>query len=159
MTAMLSLRRMTLNELSLYVAEALPRYAEQKRIAEGWTEHEALEIAQAAFNTLPEKYASPDHFFYSLVEDTTANPVGMLWWAIRERGAGGKEAYLYEIWLSSEARRKGHGRRAMGLLEDEVRRQGLSTIRLHVFGHNQAARNLYEKLGYRTTNVNMEKTL
>jgi len=47
----------------------------------------------------------------------------------------------------------------MQALEERVRHLGLSTISLHVFGHNHAARALYEKLGYVTTNVMMSKTL
>ena len=43
--------------------------------------------------------------------------------------------------------------------EAEVRRLGLYGIGLHVFGHNSGARLLYERLGYRTTNINMFKSL
>ncbi len=44
-------------------------------------------------------------------------------------------------------------------LEVEARRLNLEAIRLHVFGHNTAARPLYEKLGYEPTNINMFKSL
>ena len=36
---------------------------------------------------------------------------------------------------------------------------GLHKMGLHVFGHNLAARALYEKLGYVPVNINMEKQL
>jgi ribosomal protein S18 acetylase RimI-like enzyme len=36
---------------------------------------------------------------------------------------------------------------------------GLAGIALHVFGHNQSARALYEKLGYAPTNLNLYKPL
>jgi len=36
---------------------------------------------------------------------------------------------------------------------------GMKKIGLHVFGHNKVARGLYDKLGYQTTNVLMEKEI
>ena len=36
---------------------------------------------------------------------------------------------------------------------------GFDTIALHVSGHNQAGRALYEKMGYEITNINMAKKL
>jgi RimJ/RimL family protein N-acetyltransferase len=48
---------------------------------------------------------------------------------------------------------------AMTKLEGEAKRLGLDRIGLHVFGHNSAARPLYEKLGYVPTNINMVKHL
>jgi ribosomal protein S18 acetylase RimI-like enzyme len=47
----------------------------------------------------------------------------------------------------------------MRAAEDEARRLGVDTIRLHVFGHNTRARPLYDKLGYEPTNIMMSKTL
>ena len=47
----------------------------------------------------------------------------------------------------------------MTALEETVRALGLDEIRLHVFGHNGAARALYRKLGFVETNVMMAKQL
>ncbi len=47
----------------------------------------------------------------------------------------------------------------MRLLEKKVREQGFDTVSLHVFGHNHAGRELYEKSGYVVTNVNMSKKI
>jgi ribosomal protein S18 acetylase RimI-like enzyme len=35
----------------------------------------------------------------------------------------------------------------------------MAGIALHVFGHNAGAKNLYEQLGFRTTNVHMFKAV
>ncbi|KAB2854509.1 MAG: GNAT family N-acetyltransferase, partial [Anaerolineae bacterium] len=48
---------------------------------------------------------------------------------------------------------------AMLALEDEVKKVGLDSIGLHVFGHNQSAYALYQKIGYETTNIVMAKKL
>ena len=53
----------------------------------------------------------------------------------------------------------GLGKELMGLVDDEARKLGVSSIALHVFAHNQVARALYEKMGYRTTNLWMSKDL
>ena len=44
-------------------------------------------------------------------------------------------------------------------LELIVTALGLSTIGLHVFGHNRGARALYAKLGYGVTGINMMKNI
>jgi ribosomal protein S18 acetylase RimI-like enzyme len=36
---------------------------------------------------------------------------------------------------------------------------GINSIRLHVFGYNHSAIAMYQKLGYETTNLQMEKKL
>jgi len=43
--------------------------------------------------------------------------------------------------------------------EDVVRRAGLSELGLNVFGFNEAARRLYDSLGYRVVATQMTKTL
>ena len=62
-------------------------------------------------------------------------------------------------WYYFLCRRRGYAEQAMLALEKEARRMGAGTIRLHVFGHNSAARPLYEKLGYYPTNIVMAKDL
>jgi hypothetical protein len=44
-------------------------------------------------------------------------------------------------------------------LEQEARRRGMVGIALHVFGHNAGAKQLYEQLGFRATNINMFKSV
>lgn len=47
----------------------------------------------------------------------------------------------------------------MKQIELKAKELRLKEIGLHVFGHNKAARGLYEKLGYVETNIKMEKSL
>ena len=84
--------------------------------------------------------------------------VGMLWIAGLER-AGQRIAYVYDISVRPEHRRKGHAASAFAALEGKVRELGLSGIALHVFGHNAGAVALYTKLGYQATNINMFKAV
>ena len=92
------------------------------------------------------------------VLDEHGTSVGTLWIGVKEF-AGKRSAYIYDVWTSPSFRRRGHATRALLAAEEEARKLGFSGIGLHVFGHNVAARTLYEALGYRTTNINMFKTL
>jgi ribosomal protein S18 acetylase RimI-like enzyme len=47
----------------------------------------------------------------------------------------------------------------MKAIEIIAKQLGLTRLGLHVFGHNEIARNLYETLEYRETNIRMEKSL
>ena len=84
--------------------------------------------------------------------------VGTLWFVAKDR-AGRRIAFIYDIYIAPEHRRRGHAFQAFQDVELEVLRLGLTGIALHVFGHNQAARALYEKLGYAPTNINMFKSI
>jgi RimJ/RimL family protein N-acetyltransferase len=65
----------------------------------------------------------------------------------------------YLRYLNPDVRGKGFSKEVMVLLESEVKKQGLSSIGLHVFGHNKTAIRLYEKSGYRVTNQVMMKEI
>lgn len=47
----------------------------------------------------------------------------------------------------------------MRLLEEHVKSMGINKITLHVFGHNQPAIALYEKMGYKTFSMHMAKEI
>jgi ribosomal protein S18 acetylase RimI-like enzyme len=66
-------------------------------------------------------------------------------------------AFIYDIIIFEEYRRRGYGEATMLAVEEKVREQGLNSIALHVFGHNHAAKTLYEKIGYEITDINMMK--
>jgi GNAT superfamily N-acetyltransferase len=82
--------------------------------------------------------------------------VGMLWFAVDPKRPR-PVAWVYDFLVEPEYRRRGYGRAAFLAMEDKVRALGLSRIELHVFGHNHAARVLYESLGYEVTNLNLAK--
>jgi ribosomal protein S18 acetylase RimI-like enzyme len=84
--------------------------------------------------------------------------VGTLWIAIQARGTQ-RVAYVYDVVIGPEHRRRGHAERAFKALEQEAVGLGLSGIALHVFGHNHGAQALYAKLGFVATNINLFKSL
>ena len=73
--------------------------------------------------------------------------VGYLWFFIIEKER--KDiAFLMDIFVRSEYRRKGIARNALGLAEKFLAERGYDTIILHVEDSNSAAKNLYAGSGY-----------
>ena len=107
---------------------------------------------------LPNGLETPNNFLYSILDKVTSNKVGVLWYEIREK-EGIQHAFICDISINKNHRRKGYATQAFQVLEKEVKNKGISTIKLHVFGHNKPAITLYKKLGYKTTNVLMSKDL
>ena len=77
----------------------------------------------------------------------------------RARRAGSASAWVYSIEVDESARRRGVARAAFVELERVARARGLRFVSLHVFGHNDGARRLYEELGFEPTNITMRKDL
>jgi GNAT superfamily N-acetyltransferase len=64
-------------------------------------------------------------------------------------------AWVYDVRIDEVFQRHGYGSAAFGEMEKKVWALGGNRIALHVFGSHHAAREMYEKLGYQTTNVLM----
>jgi ribosomal protein S18 acetylase RimI-like enzyme len=149
------LRPITEREYALWYEQAIAAYAEEKVRAGNWLAADAPDLARRDFERLlPYGLLTPGHYIYAVVGDE-GTYVGAAWF-----GPGPADfAYLYDIVIDAPYRRRGYGRAAMLALEEYVISLGLRGIALHVFGHNTAARALYESLGYTITNINMAKRL
>lgn len=146
-------------EFLAFVEETVPAYAADKVACGQWREAEALALSRKEFaELLPQGLATPGHHLYTLHDAASGDAVGRLWIAEQQR-AGSLVAYVYDIAIAPAHRRKGHATRAFEALEAETRALGLEGIALHVFGHNRDAQALYEKLGYRPTNIHMFKDI
>lgn len=149
---------MSESEYLAFLAAAVPDYAADKVASGEWTAERSLELARQSFETLvPDGLRTEGHHFFTIRDDDQA-PVGVLWFAEKQRG-GGDVAYVFNVGIAPAHRRRGHASRAFLALEDELRKLGLSGVALHVFGHNPGAQALYAKLGYRPTNINMFKAI
>lgn len=128
-----------------------------ENVRNGLTINEASKKSDDDFGRLlPDGLKSVDQFLFSIKENGLW--IGTIWLGIRG-AVDNRKGFIYDIVLNENTRGKGYGKKAMLLIEDEAKKLGLRHIGLHVFGHNKIARNLYESIGYETTNVNMEKTL
>jgi ribosomal protein S18 acetylase RimI-like enzyme len=60
----------------------------------------------------------------------------------------GRDAFVDELYLLEEYRRRGWGRRTMEFVEEEARAAGVRTLHLEVVRQNTAALEVYQKLGF-----------
>lgn len=155
-SAMSAIRPMTESEFVAWRDETIPAYAEDKVASGQWSRADAADLSRKEFEELlPRGIETPDNHLFTIVDDD-GQAVGTLWFAIQAR-SGAKIAYVYDVVVAPEHRRRGHAQRAFKALEDEARTRQLSGIALHVFGHNPGAQALYAKLGFHPTNISMFK--
>ncbi len=68
-------------------------------------------------------------------------------------------AFIYDFKIYDNFQNKGFGSKALQLTTQEAKLKGFSSIALHVFGSNKRAIHVYEKNGFTTTDITMQKTL
>lgn len=61
---------------------------------------------------------------------------------------GGRDAFIDEIFISSEYRGSGYGREALALMKAEVARHDIKALHLEVARTNKRAQQLYRSLGF-----------
>lgn len=133
----------------------------RRRQPRGWAleRHEAGKLAAAKLRELlPQGHATPDHFLYEMRAAPDGPVVGYVWFSAERRGDT-RIAFLYQLLVLSQYRRRGHARAAMAALEAIAQEQGLARICLNVFASNAAAHALYRSLGYVETNLSMQRML
>ncbi|HZY46079.1 MAG TPA: GNAT family N-acetyltransferase [Anaerolineae bacterium] len=156
---MIQLIPMTQVEFDKFLSVEIEEYAQEHVKAGNWHPDEAIQLSKAEHaKLLPNGLASPNQYLYSIQATDSGSNIGMIWFAEQQQGPN-HYAFIYDFRIDEAQRGKGYGQDALSAIEEKVKALGLDTISLHVFGHNQMARSLYEKVGYEITNVNMSKKL
>lgn len=150
----LALRLMTSDEFDGFRTRFVREWGEDLARADDLPLDEAVRRAEEDVDAqLPDGAGTKDHFLYTLRDGERG--VGTLWYSINAAG----EAFLDDVTVAVEERRKGYGRQALALLEAEARSRGCERILLNVYGHNAGAFALYEACGYVTKRREMAKAL
>jgi ribosomal protein S18 acetylase RimI-like enzyme len=146
-------------EFHAWLVQAIPAFA-LINVEDGrWSLAESIEKSKEAHALLlPQGLETPGQFFVRLQDADSGADVGALWWAESDQ-AGRRQAAVYSIEIEVAARRRGYARAAFGELERVAREHGVHHLSLHVFGHNHAARRLYDALGFEPTSITMRKNL
>lgn len=152
---MITLKRMNSVEFQKYIQSSVITYAKEKVLSGNWKEEGSIKMAKEEYTKLlPNDEKTENNYLYTILNEDQKE-CGMMWLARRSV----EEGFIYEINIMKEYQGLGYGKEAMKQIEEIGRQLGMKKISLHVFGHNQVARGLYEKLGYQTTNVKMEKEI
>lgn len=151
------LKGMTEKEYKDFRKASIRLFAESCMREDGISEDRAKQLAEESFQrATPDGFHTQGQYFFHLIRK--GKKIGHLWFGSKPDSSF-DTAFLYDIELLKEYRGKGFGKAAMQLLESEALRLGFSNMRLHVFGYNKTAMELYEKCGYRITNAYMAKDL
>ncbi len=150
---------MSTEKYSDYLDSGVLNYAKENVESGRWPEKGALERSRANFNQLlPQGLETPDNYLFEVIAEPGGPTVGSIWFAVEEQH-GHRSAFVLDVEIKPEFRRQGHAKAAFEAVEIFVRKLGLSSIGLHVFGHNPGAQTLYSELGYEVTSINMLKKL
>ncbi|EJL97630.1 acetyltransferase [Pseudomonas sp. GM102] len=140
-----------------FAERAIAEYG-QGMVASGeWDQEEASQKSRNVFEQLlPQGRLSENNQLW-VIKDKDRR-VGELW--IAQRHAGARPiAFILDIYIEPGERRQGYARQSMLAVESWARQAGCEEVRLHVFGRNDAARRLYEQLGYDVASLTMAKSL
>jgi len=144
-------------EFDIYFESHISDYAAGNVRAGYWSEDEALEKSrQQNTSLLPQGLQTQNHYIYSQYDNE--QKVGMIWMKVDlERPV--KSGFIFDVRIYDEFRGKGYGKQVMSLVEEKARELGIKRMGLHVFAYNDVARNLYERIGYKVSSMNMLKDL
>ncbi|WP_455675655.1 GNAT family N-acetyltransferase [Pradoshia sp.] len=151
---MVRLEEMKSDEFQQYLDFAIKNYAAEHVKAGNWDETEAVSKAALEYEKLlPDGEKTNNHFLFTIRDGE--QDIGIIWLAKRSADKG----FIYDIYIKEGNQGRGYGKKAMKEIENVAKKLGLNRIGLHVFGHNQSARGLYDKLGYIETDIIMEKRI
>ncbi|MEK4487023.1 GNAT family N-acetyltransferase [Psychrobacillus sp. FSL H8-0484] len=151
---MIKLVLMNSDEYQKYITSAIKSYAEEKVLSGNWYQEESISKAEEEYTKLlPNGEKTESNYLYTILNDDEA--IGVIWLAQKSE----KEGFIYDINILEKYQGFGYAKEAMKQIENVGQKLGMIKIGLHVFGHNKIARGLYEKLGYQTTNILMEKEI
>lgn len=118
---------------------------------EKWTKH-LLELFEKLSKRETEKIF--------VAEDESHAFLGYIWVGEGSNMMTGlKHGYIYDVFVKKEFRGKGIGRTLLEKAQNYCREKGYSRIRLMVYVNNANAIGLYNKMGFKTEQMHMEKTL
>jgi GNAT superfamily N-acetyltransferase len=157
MSPTVRLEPMTREQYDAFRLTGEDEYAESIRDSGSLPDAEAREQAAADYaRLLPDGMDSEGHRFWTAYDGDEA--VGLLWLRLKDTSVG-VTAFGFDFSVREELRRRGYGRALLQAAEDECRRLGVVTVGLNVFGHNLAARSLYEQMGFEVTSIQMSRRL
>lgn len=146
-------------DYSEYLEDAIADFAADKIKAGNFSAEKALELSRKGYeDLLPDGVNTENHFLFSIFDEANEEKIGIVWIKLNSE-KDVREIWLFDFMIFEKYRRQGFGEKSLMLLEEKTKELGFNKISLHVFGHNEPAIALYQKMGFETTNINMSKML
>ena len=141
----------------VFLEQETVEYANDHVKSGNWHAEDAIEKSRAEFqHYLPDGPKSKDQFVFTIFNDETHQKLGVLWVQVKMDDPH-REAFIFDFIIEEQFRGKGFGKQALTALDQKLIELGAESVGLHVFGHNTTAFELYKKMGYKVTNINMRK--
>ena len=154
---MIRLIPMQQNDFDTFFEENIVRYAEEKVKSGNWQVEDALERSRAEFEgLLPDGLQSKDQYIFNIFDDEQESKIGILWVEVR-MDEPHRLAFIFDFVIDESYRGKGFGKKSLTALDEKLKLMGVESVALHVFGYNTNAFELYKRMGYEATNINMRK--
>jgi ribosomal protein S18 acetylase RimI-like enzyme len=146
-------------DFDVFLENEIHDYAQEKIISGNWLAEEALEKSQVEFmSLLLDGLQTKDQFVFSVLDEDTNLTIGVLWIQVK-MGDFHRKAFICDFVIQPEFRGNGFGKQALQTLDKKLEEMGVVSVSLHVFAHNTNAIALYEKAGYKVTNLYMGKAI
>ena len=151
---MVTLVEIQQEDFESFLERGIREYAEDHVRNGNWSAEGALERAGKEFESLlPDGINSKHQYIWPII-DEDYNKIGVLWVQAKDR-----KAFVYNFIINEEFRAKGFGKRALIGMDKKLKEMDVESIALHVFGDNITAQELYKKMGYQITGIQMKKVL
>ena len=145
------------SELGSFLDTIRPPYAAERALADHIPYVEAERFVRRQFeDQLPQGVHTLGHHFFRIVDTVTAMHVGVAWLRLDKAS---REAYLNNVTVSPEHRRKGYATAALEVIAGRARAEGCTVLALNVFAPNTAAQLLYRKFGLKVVSMYMNMSL
>lgn len=153
------LNKMSEPEFIQYLENAIQEYARENIESGRWLSEGAIERSHSDHERLlPKGIETKNNYLFNILSPEDGGIVGSLWLSIEEH-AQNNSAFIYDIEVNKNYRRKGYATGALREIEEFVKTLGIKTLGLHVFRQNTSAQKLYASLGYNIVSTNMVKSL
>lgn len=156
---MVALAPMSPAEFGDYLDDSVRNYAAEKVKAGSWKAEDAERLSRESFDRLlPSGPGTENQHLYSIFDTENGTRVGMMWFGVEDRSPA-PGAWIWDFLIFEQFRRKGFALGALHALDSILASMKVESVSLHVFGHNTAAICLYEKYGFRATDISMTRTV
>ena len=129
-------------------------YAEEHVRNGNWPAEGAVARSRKEFATLlPDGVHSKDQYLWSIIDEQD-HKIGMLWVQVKDQ-----KAFIFDFVIDESFRGKGYGKQALAAMDEKLKAMDVASVALHVFGDNTTAQELYKKMGFQITDIQMKKKL